>query len=219
MSLESVTAALAGRYAVEREIGSGGMATVYLAFDERHERHVAIKVLRPSLRSALGAERFLREIRVAASLSHPNIVPLHDSGETDGLLYFVMPFVAGESLRARLEREKQLPLDTALQIASQVGAALTYAHERGIVHRDIKPDNILLSSGQAVVADFGLARAVHIARGDALTETGVSLGTPVYMSPEQANGFEADERSDQYALACTLFEMLAGEPPNFSRLV
>ncbi|HUF67226.1 MAG TPA: protein kinase [Longimicrobiales bacterium] len=219
MTLESVTAALAGRYAVEREIGSGGMATVYLAFDERHERHVAIKVLRPRLGAALGAERFLREIRIAASLSHPNIVPLYDSGEADGLLYFVMPFVASESLRARLEREKQLPLDTALEIASQVGAGLTYAHERGIVHRDIKPDNILLSSGQAVVADFGLARAVHAAGGDALTQSGVSLGTPSYMSPEQAGGLEADERSDQYALACTLFEMLAGEPPFAGRTV
>lgn len=219
MSLEAVSSALAPRYTVEREIGSGGMATVYLAFDGRHERHVAVKVLRPQLAAALGAERFLREIRIAASLTHPHILPLYDSGEADGLLYFVMPYVAGESLRARLAREKQLPLADALEIAAQVGAALAYAHELGIVHRDVKPDNILLSSGQAVIADFGLARALHAAGGSNLTGTGLSLGTPAYMSPEQAAGDETDERSDQYALACTLFEMLTGEPPFTGRTV
>jgi serine/threonine-protein kinase len=220
MSLQAVSSALAGRYSVEREIGSGGMATVYLAFDARHERRVAIKVLRPALAEALGGDRFIREIKIAASLSHPNILPLYDSGEAGGLLYYVMPLVEGESLRDRLDREKQLPVEDALEIASQVCSALSYAHSRGVIHRDIKPDNILLSSGQAVVADFGLARALEVAGGSALTGTGMALGTPAYMSPEQATGTsEVDARADQYSLACTLFEMLAGEPPFAGRTV
>jgi serine/threonine-protein kinase len=211
---ETLRAALAGRYEVERELGQGGMATVYLARDLKHHRQVAIKVVRPDVAAALGSDRFLREIDTASSLTHPNILPLHDSGEAGGFLYFVMPFVEGESLRSRLEREKQLPLDEALQIAREVADALAYAHGHGIVHRDIKPANILLESGHAVVADFGIARAVSAASGDTLTETGMTLGTPAYMSPEQAAGSkQLDGRSDLYSLGCVLYEMLAGQPP------
>ncbi|MCU0257332.1 MAG: protein kinase, partial [Vicinamibacterales bacterium] len=211
---EALRAALAGRYQVEREIGQGGMATVYLARDLKHHRLVAIKIVRPELATALGAERFLREIDTAASLTHPNILPLHDSGEAGGFLYFVMPYVEGESLRTRLAREAQLPLDDALQIAREVADALGHAHSRGIVHRDVKPANILLESGHAVVADFGIARAVSAAAGETLTETGSTLGTPAYMSPEQAAGSKhLDGRSDLYSLGCVLYEMLAGQPP------
>ena len=211
---ESLCAALAGRYQVEREVGQGGMATVYLARDLKHHRDVAIKVVRPELAAALGAERFLREIDTAASLTHPHILPLHDSGESAGFLYFVMPYVDGESLRARLDRERQLPVDDALQIAREVADALACAHGHGIVHRDIKPANILIESGHAVVADFGIARAVSAAGGNTLTETGTTLGTPAYMSPEQAAGSASlDGRSDVYSLGCVLYEMLAGEPP------
>jgi serine/threonine-protein kinase len=207
-------AALATRYAIEREVGQGGMATVYLAGDLRHDRKVALKVLRPELAAVIGAERFLQEIRVTANLQHPHILPLHDSGEADGFLYYVMPFVEGESLRDRLNRERHLPVDDALRTATQVAAALSYAHGRGVIHRDIKPENILLTSGAAVVADFGIARAVTEAGGGRLTETGLSLGTPQYMSPEQATGDrDLDGRSDVYALGCVLYEMLAGEPP------
>ena len=206
--------AVGDRYRVERELGAGGMATVYLADDLRHGRRVAIKVLRPELAAALGAERFLREITTTASLRHPHIVPLYDSGGGNGDLYYVMPFVEGESLRDRLRREKQLPLDDALRITSEVADALSYAHGRGIVHRDIKPENILLESGHAVVADFGIAHAIDVAGGDQLTATGVAVGTPMYMSPEQAAGERTlDARSDVYALACVLYEMLAGQPP------
>jgi eukaryotic-like serine/threonine-protein kinase len=209
-----LTAALGGAYRLERELGAGGMATVYLADDVRHGRRVAIKVLRPDLAAALGAERFLREITTTASLRHPHIVPLYDSGVGGSTLYYVMPFVEGESLRDRLRREKQLPVQDALGIAGEVADALSYAHGRGIIHRDIKPENILLESGHAVVADFGIAHAIDVAGGERLTQTGVSLGTPTYMSPEQVAGERnVDARSDVYALACVLYEMLAGQPP------
>ncbi len=211
-----LTAALTGRYAIEREIGQGGMATVYLARDLRHDRKVALKVLRPELAAVIGADRFLQEIRVTAGLQHPHILPLHDSGEIDHFLYYVMPFVEGESLRDRLARERQLAIEDALRIAGEAAAALAYAHSRGVIHRDIKPENILLgASGAAVVADFGIARAVTAAGGGRLTETGLSLGTPQYMSPEQATADrELDGRSDVYALGAVLYEMLTGEPPH-----
>jgi serine/threonine-protein kinase len=206
--------ALKDRYTLERQLGAGGMATVYLAEDRKHHRRVAIKVLKPELAAALGPDRFLREIELSARLTHPHILPLHDSGNADGFLYYVMPYVEGESLRDRLDREKQLPLDDALQIAREVADALSYAHSHGVIHRDIKPDNILLQSGHAVVADFGIARAVDHAGGDRLTETGMSLGTPAYMSPEQAAASpDLDGRSDLYSLGCVLYEMLAGQPP------
>ena len=205
---------LADRYRVERELGAGGMATVYLAQDLKHHREVALKVLRPELAAALGHERFLREIEIAAGLSHPHIVPLYDSGEAGGVLFYVMPFVEGESLRDRIRREKQLPLDDAMKVAREVADALSYAHARGVIHRDIKPENIMLHSGHAVVTDFGIARAVKAAGGERLTETGVAIGTPAYMSPEQAAGEQdLDGRSDLYALGCVLYEMLAGQPP------
>ena len=211
---EQLGRAVADRYAVERQIGRGGMAVVYLARDLRHGRRVALKVLAPELAQALGAERFLREIEIAARLSHPRIVPLLDSGVADGLLFYAMPFVEGESLRERLEREKQLPVDDAVEIACQVAAALAYAHSHGIVHRDIKPENILLSGGEGLVTDFGIARAVTAAGGSRLTTTGMAVGTPAYMSPEQASGaVDVDARADVYALGCVLYEMLAGEPP------
>jgi serine/threonine-protein kinase len=209
-----LTTALADRYTIERELGAGGMATVYLAHDVKHRRPVAIKVLRPELAAALGPERFLREIETTAALHHPHILSLYDSGEAVGFLFYVMPFVEGESLRDRLDREKQLPLDDALQIAREVADALSYAHQRGVIHRDIKPENILVASGHAVVADFGIARAITAAGGTKLTETGLAIGTPAYMSPEQAAGSgELDGRSDLYSLGCVLYEMLAGEPP------
>jgi len=207
-------ATLADRYTIESELGHGGMAVVFLAHDGKHDRNVAIKVLRPELAAALGAERFLREIRLAAQLHHPHILPLYDSGEAAGFLYYVMPYVEGESLRDRLERETQLPLEEALQITREVADALSYAHSRDVVHRDIKPENILLESGHAIVADFGIARAITAAGGDRLTETGLAVGTPAYMSPEQASGeSRLDGRSDVYSVGCVLYEMLAGEPP------
>ena len=213
--LDSLREALADRYAVQREVGRGGMATVFLAEDLKHHRSVAIKVLHAELAAALGAERFLREIEIAARLQHPHIVPLYDSGSAAGLLYYVMPFVEGESLRDRLTREKQLSLEDALRVATEVASALAYAHSRGVVHRDIKPENIMLSGGTAVVADFGIARAVSAAGdGQHLTQTGTIIGTPAYMSPEQATGSnEVDARSDQYSLACVVYEMLVGQPP------
>ncbi len=187
---------------------------MYLAEDVKHHRKVAVKVLRPELAAAVGAERFLREIEIAAALHHPHILALYDSGEADGFLYFVMPHVEGESLRARLNREKQLPLDDALAIAREVADALRYAHNRGVIHRDVKPENIMLESHHALVADFGIARAVSAAGGDRLTETGMAVGTPQYMSPEQGAGeAELDGRSDLYSLGCVLYEMLAGQPP------
>ncbi|PYO96849.1 MAG: hypothetical protein DMD60_08835 [Gemmatimonadetes bacterium] len=213
--LDSLREALADRYAVEREVGRGGMATVFLAQDLKHHRPVAIKVLHAELTAALGPERFLREIEIAARLQHPHILPLYDSGAAAGFLYYVMPYVEGESLRDRLTREKQLPQEDALRIATEVAGALAYAHSHGVVHRDIKPENILLSGGTAVVADFGIARAVSAAgERQHLTETGTIIGTPAYMSPEQAAGAsDIDGRSDQYALACVVYEMLVGEPP------
>src|SRR5512146_2261204 len=205
--------ALAGRYTIDREIGRGGMAIVYLAYDLRNERDVALKVLRPELAVTLAPERFLQEIRFSANLAHPHILPLHDSGDADGLLYYVMPFVRGESLRDRLEREGQLPLVDALTIAREVADALDYAHRAGVVHRDIKPENILLEEGHAVVSDFGIARAISAA-GSRVTAVGTTVGTPDYMSPEQGEGKgPLDGRSDIYSLGCVLFEMLAGMPP------
>jgi len=207
--------ALGRRYVIERELGRGGMATVYLAEDVKHRRPVAVKVLRPELAAAIGSERFLREIDIAARLNHPHIVALYDSGEADGFLYYVMPYIKGESLRARLDREHRLPLDTALTIARQMASALGYAHAQGVIHRDIKPENVLLHEGEAMVTDFGIALAVRAAGGTRLTETGLAIGTPTYMSPEQALGEPAlDARSDLFSLACVLYEMLAGEPPH-----
>ena len=212
--LDRLAEGLEGRYAVEREIGRGGMAVVFLAEDLKHRRSVAIKVLRPEVAPALGGERFLREIEIAAQLSHPNILALHDSGEASGLLYFVMPYVDGESLRDMLTRVGTLPLDEAVRVTTQVADALSYAHERGLIHRDVKPENILFHAGHAVVTDFGIARAVSEAGGSRLTETGLSLGTVAYMSPEQATGeVRLDARTDVYALGCVLYECLAGAPP------
>ncbi|MDE3151188.1 MAG: serine/threonine-protein kinase [Gemmatimonadota bacterium] len=214
-SIARLSAALADRYRIERELGAGGMATVYLAHDLKHDRQVAIKVLKPELAAVIGAERFLAEIKTTANLQHPHILPLHDSGEVDGTVFYVMPFVEGESLRDRLHREQQLPVADAVRIAVEVAGALDYAHRRGVIHRDIKPENILLHDGQSLVADFGIALAVSRADGGTrMTETGMSLGTPHYMSPEQAMGErEITARSDVYALGCVLYEMLLGEPP------
>jgi len=212
--LARLRAALTGRYTIEHELGRGGMATVYLGRDLKHHRAVAIKVLRPELAAVLGPDRFVREIEIAAGFTHPHILPLHDSGEADGFLYYVMPYVEGESLRDRLNREKQLPVDDATQIAREVASALAYAHSHDVVHRDIKPENIMLVSGQAVVSDFGIARGISEAGGEKLTATGVSVGTPIYMSPEQAaGGGRLDGRSDLYSLGCVLYEILAGQPP------
>jgi serine/threonine protein kinase len=214
-TIAELNSALAGRYNITRELGGGGMAMVYLARDERHDRSVALKVLRPELAAVIGAERFLNEITTTANLQHPHILPLHDSGNVDGTVWYVMPSVEGESLRDRLTRETQLPLEDALQIAREVAGALDYAHRHGVIHRDIKPENILLHDGRAMVADFGIALAVSRTEGGTrITETGMSLGTPHYMSPEQALGDRTiDARTDVYALGCVLYEMLAGEPP------
>jgi len=207
-------AALAGRYAIERELGRGGMATVYLADDVKHRRVVAVKVLRPELAASLGPERFLREVEIAARLNHPHILALYDSGEADGFLFYVMPHIKGESLRAKLEREQQLPVEEALAITRHVASALSHAHAHDVIHRDIKPENILLHEGEAMVADFGIALAVNAAADRRVTHTGFAVGTPEYMSPEQATGDRTlDARSDVYSLACVLYEMLAGEPP------
>jgi serine/threonine-protein kinase len=206
--------ALTGQYALEHELGRGGMAVVYLARDLKHHRKVAVKVLRPEVAAAIGPDRFLREIEIVAKLTHPHILPLHDSGDVDGFLYYVMPFVAGESLKVRLKRESRLPLEEALDIAVAVADALDYAHGRGVVHRDIKPENILLEEGHAVVADFGVAHAVTESAGSRLTESGRAVGTPEYMSPEQACAEEViDGRSDVYSLGCVVYEMLGGQPP------
>jgi hypothetical protein len=212
--ISRLNAALEGRYRIERQLGEGGMATVYLADDLRHERKVALKVLKAELAAVVGADRFLAEIKTTANLHHPHILPLFDSGEADGFLFYVMPFVEGESLRQRIDREKQLPVADAVAITTAVASALQHAHERGVVHRDIKPANILMQGGQPVVADFGIALAVGAAGGNRLTETGLSVGTPYYMSPEQATGDQqVGPASDIYALACVLHEMLTGDPP------
>ena len=212
--LNRLQVALADRYRIEGEIGAGGMATVYLAQDLRHDRKVALKLLRPELSAVIGAERFLAEIKLTANLQHPHILPLFDSGEADGFLFYVMPFVEGESLRSRLNREKQLPVADAVRIATEVSGALDYAHRHGVVHRDIKPENILMHDGRALVADFGIALAASKAGGNRMTETGMSLGTPHYMSPEQAMGErEITARSDVYAIGVVLYEMLTGDPP------
>ena len=212
-TLDGVRAALAGRYIVEREIGRGGMARVYLAKDSQHDRDVAIKVLDPHVSQLLTAERFLREIQITAKLSHPNIIPLLDSGRVGDVLYYVTPFAAGESLRERIRRERQLPLRDVLRIGSEIADALDVAHKAGVVHRDVKPENVLLVSGHAVVCDFGVARALSVVGANTLTGAGVSLGTPAYMSPEQAAADAVDGRSDIYALGCVMYEMLAGDPP------
>ena len=211
--LLKLRAALADHYEVHRGVGEGGMAMVYLARDLKHDRKVAIKVLRPELGASIGTDRFLREIRTSAQLQHPNILALYDSGEAAGLLYYVMPFIEGESLRDKLNREKQLPIDEAVMLVREAADALHFAHQRGIVHRDIKPENILLQGGHALVADFGIARAVSEAGGEKLTQTGMAIGTPHYMSPEQGMGGDVDGRSDVYSLACVLYELLVGQPP------
>ncbi len=212
--LERLKTALADRYAIEREVGSGGMATVYLADDLKHRRKVAVKVLRPELAATLGPERFVREIEIAAQLTHPHILMLIDSGEAEGFVYYVMPFIDGESLRDRLDRGGRLSLEETIRLTDQVASALSYAHDRGVVHRDIKPENILLTGDQAIVADFGIARAVQAAGGEKLAGTGIAIGTPTSMSPEQAVGEETvDGRSDVYSLGCVVFEMVGGRPP------
>ena len=223
---DRLVTALADRYTVECELGAGGMATVYLAHDLKHERQVAVKVLHPELAAALGSDRFLREIKITANLNHPHILPLLDSGcaeeqpsarpavRPSAFLYYVLPYVAGGSLRQRLEQSRQLSVEEALHVTRQVAAALDFAHRQDIVHRDITPENVLLHEGEAMVADFGIALAVSAAGGDRLTETGMSLGTPEYMSPEQVAGDrDIDGRSDIYSLACVLYELLAGNPP------
>jgi len=211
---ERLSTAVADRYRIERHLGEGGMATVYLAHDLKHDRRVALKVLRPELAAVIGAERFLAEIRTTANLQHPNILPLFDSGDADGQLFYVMPYVEGESLRDRITREKQLPVDEVVRLGAEVAGALDYAHRQGVVHRDIKPENILLLDGRALVADFGIALALSVGGGNRMTETGMSVGTPAYMSPEQAmGGHDVTGRSDVYALGATLYEALVGEPP------
>jgi serine/threonine-protein kinase len=208
-----LSAALSDRYRLERELGAGGMATVYLAHDRKHDRDVAIKVLRDDVAASVGRERFLREIQLAAKLSHPHILPLYDSGDADGALFYVMPVVQGQSLRERLDTKRQLPIDEAVRVASHVAAALDHAHRLGIIHRDIKPENIMLQDGHVLVADFGIGKAISDTTADTLTQVGMSVGTPAYMSPEQAVGEEVDGRSDLYSLGCVLYEMLVGEPP------
>ena len=214
-TFDRLVLALARSYRIERELGAGGMATVYLAHDIKHDRSVAVKVLKSELGAVLGAERFLSEIKVTANLQHPNLLPLFDSGEADGLLYYVMPYIEGETLRARMQRERQLAVDETIRLVTLMAGALDFAHARSVVHRDLKPENILLQAGQPIIADFGIALAVSNAGGERVTQTGLSLGTPHYMSPEQAAGDRAvDARSDQYALAAVTYEMLTGEPPH-----
>ncbi|MEO7684243.1 MAG: serine/threonine-protein kinase [Gemmatimonadaceae bacterium] len=204
----------ADRYTIDAQVGRGAMGVVYRAHDARHDRTVALKVLDPEIAQGIGTDRFLREIGTAARLSHPHIVPLHDSGESEGLLYYVMPFIDGATLRQRLERDGTIPTAEAVRITQQIANALDYAHKLGVVHRDIKPDNVMFHQGEAVVTDFGIAKAITAAGAEVLTATGTSIGTPAYMSPEQAAGSDdVDARSDQYSLACVLYEMLGGRPP------
>src|SRR5687767_10660441 len=213
-SQNSVLPTLVGNYTLEREIGRGGMATVYQARDHRHERGVAVKVLNRDVAASLGPQRFLQEIKTAASLTHPHIVPVHDSGESNGSLFYVMPQIEGETLRGRLDRERQLPMSEILRLVRPLAAALDFAHRHGVVHRDIKPENIILCEGEPLILDFGIAKAISAAGGDSMTRTGVAIGTPAYLSPEQASGeTQLDGKSDQYSLACTIHEMLAGAPP------
>lgn len=213
-SADKLRDSLAGTYTIDRELGRGGMATVFLAQDTKHERVVAVKVLHPDLAASLGTDRFLREIKLAARLNHPHILPLFDSGEADGFLYYVMPYVEGETLRERLDRDRQLPIQEAINHAQSIASALDYAHRQGIVHRDIKPENVMLYEGMATVMDFGIAKAVSAAGTETLTQTGMMIGTPAYVSPEQAAGeLNLDGKSDQYSLACVLYEMIAGERP------
>ncbi|HXH28866.1 MAG TPA: serine/threonine-protein kinase, partial [Candidatus Polarisedimenticolia bacterium] len=212
---DRLASALADRYRIERQLGQGGMATVYLAEDLKHDRKVAIKVLRPELAAVLGADRFVQEIKTTAQLQHPHILPLFDSGDADGFLYYVMPYIQGETIRDKLNRETQFGIDDAVKITTEVADALDYAHQNGVIHRDIKPENILLHNGRPMVMDFGIALALSAAAGGRMTETGLSLGTPHYMSPEQATADkQITARSDVYSLASVLYEMLAGEPPH-----
>ncbi len=212
-TVDRLSASLCDRYRLDRELGVGGMATVYLAHDLRHDRDVAIKVLREEVAATVGRERFLREIRLAAKLSHPHVLPLYDSGDADGTLFYVMPVVHGQSLRERLDTQRQLSIDDAVRIASEVAGALDHAHRLGIIHRDVKPENIMLQDGHVLVADFGIGKAISDTTSATLTQVGMSVGTPAYMSPEQAVGEEVDGRSDLYSLGCVLYEMLVGEPP------
>ncbi|HEY8166592.1 MAG TPA: serine/threonine-protein kinase, partial [Gemmatimonadaceae bacterium] len=212
--IERLRDSLQQNYTIDRELGRGGMATVYLAQDVKHERLVALKVLHPELAASLGPDRFLREIKTAARLNHPHILPMHDSGEAEGFLYYVMPYVEGESLRERLDREEFLPVDEVIHLTRGIASALDYAHRHNIVHRDIKPENVMLYEGEAMVMDFGIAKAVSEAGSETLTQTGMMVGTPAYVSPEQAAGeTNLDGRSDQYSLACVVYEMLSGQRP------
>jgi len=218
MDMKRLSESLAGRYTVEREIARGKMAMVYLAVDEKHHRQVAVKVLLPDIAASISAQRFLREIQISAHLAHTNVLPLLDSGEADGFLYHVTPYMDGETLADRLKRERQLPIPDSVRIAREVADALTYAHSEGIIHRDVKPENIMLSRGHALLGDFGVARALDVGGGERLTQTGIILGTPAYMSPEQAAGEKnLDGRSDIYGLGCVVYEMLCGEPPLLGR--
>ena len=206
--------ALGDRYTIENEIGHGGMATVYRARDPRHNRNVAVKVLNADVAAALGTERFLQEIKTVGSLTHPHIVPVHDSGENNGVLYYVMPHIDGETLREKIDREKRLPGSEVVRLTRTLASALDFAHRHGVVHRDIKPENVMVFEGEPLILDFGIAKAISAAAGSTLTQTGIAIGTPAYLSPEQASGeTQLDGRSDQYSLACMLYEMIAGERP------
>src|SRR5215217_9155138 len=214
LPIEKLRDALRQTYTIDRELGKGGMATVYLAQDSKHDRIVALKVLHPDLAASLGPDRFLREIKLAARLNHPHILPLFDSGSADGMLYYVMPYVEGESLRERIDRENKIPIDEAIRLTQGIASALDYAHRQGIVHRDVKPENVMLYENMPMVMDFGIAKAVSAAGSETLTQTGMMVGTPAYVSPEQAAGeINLDGKSDQYSLACVIYEMLSGERP------